>query len=164
VARRKLRKRKKFDMAPAGPALMAPPTARPSEGMKPPPRSVAKPPPSQMAPGPSHMTPSAEAQMAPDTTEVGSKFRWGVDVGHYYWRGGGGGAGPMNVGWGKHGATASTPRTVNEMVTMETSSAAAQGAPRKKVHRASKSRSSEATRLTGNQNMDGGGNPDIANI
>ena len=65
--------------------------------------------------------PEAEAEMMPTEKEVTSKFRWAVDVGHYYWKGSGGASRPVNVGWGKMGATASTPRTVGEMVTMEPS-------------------------------------------
>ncbi len=74
---------------------------------------------SMRAPAP-RTRPAAQAPpAAPVVTEITSKFRWGVDVGHYYWKGSGGAAAPLNVGWGKKGATSSTPIVVNEMVTLE---------------------------------------------
>ena len=66
---------------------------------------------------PPQAQPSLSAQPTP-TTEVQSKFRWAVDAGHYYWKGSGA-AGPMMVGWGKKGATVSTPRVMGGMVTLD---------------------------------------------
>jgi hypothetical protein len=58
------------------------------------------------------------ATSAGSVEEVKSKFRWDVDVGKYFW-GGGGASGAMNVSWGKSGGTASTPIVVKNTVTVE---------------------------------------------
>jgi len=59
-------------------------------------------------------------------TEFKSKFRWDVDVGHYLWSGAGASR-PMNVNWGKKGATSSTPIVINDVVTVEPGAGAAVG-------------------------------------
>ena len=43
----------------------------------------------------------------------------------------------MNVGWGKHGATSSTPRVLNECVTLESNAAAAGKQPTRRTHKRS---------------------------
>jgi hypothetical protein len=135
VARRKLRKPAPRLRGVSATVDMLPPPKPKPQGAPPVPPPAVRPtrPPVAKAPGrgaPTAVPPSAEGVLAPQSTACASKFRWGVDVGHYYWRGGGGAAGPMNVGWGKKGATCSTPRVLNEIVTLESNAAAAQPSPR----------------------------------
>ena len=97
---------------PRPPPLRPPPVADTEDELAPPVR-VRQKPEVRVRPAPQ------EAPREPAVTEIKSKFRWGVVVGHYIWRGGGGAAAPMNVGWGSRGATSSVPIVVNEMVTLE---------------------------------------------
>jgi len=64
------------------------------------------------------VAPTAPILPGAAATEFKSKFRWDVDVGHYLWSGAGASK-PMNVNWGKKGATSSTPIVVNNVVTVE---------------------------------------------
>ena len=111
-------------MAPPALDMRPPPVAgEPGEEFAPMANFVKAPRAPQLKERPPPVTdvPEAEAEMLGTEKEVTSKFRWAVDVGHYYWKGSGGASRPVAVGWGKMGATASTPRTVGEMVTMEPS-------------------------------------------
>lgn len=126
------RKRKRSELLEYGapPSIETPPVAHrppppPAEAVdmpSPPVKTLGKPPAKVRGA-------AIEPPRAPVVTEITSKFRWGVDVGHYYWRGGGGASAPLNVGWGKKGATSSTPIVVNEMVTLEGGSGPAPLAP-----------------------------------
>ena len=131
---------------------MSPPIARDPSDVMPRPQAVDYRPPIAEGEAPPMMVGGAKAvpslkerhapdltgggALLPETKEVSSKFRWAVDAGHYLW-GGAGAAAPMHVGWGKGGATASTPRVVGEMVTMQghDSSSSGNSAPVKKTYK-----------------------------